>query len=140
MAEIICCLGLNTIGAIALLEYPKYEKCGYALIASTVLLVLALVFALLKTYIIPLVLNAAGTIAYAYTLAVLSGIPNSVAPRASVERLLLNHFPTVIVTLLLILLVCFTFFSPEQVEKRHKRKMEKSEKNNRNLADNERIV
>lgn len=139
IAEIICCLGLNTMGAYAFINYG-YEKCGYALIISTVLLVTALIFAILKKAIIPLLFNIFGSAGYIYTLSVLSAIPNTKIPKENTERLMANHYPTIAVTVLLVLLVFFNFFSKEAIEKREQKRLKKYQELNRSLTDDEKII
>ena len=124
IAEVICCLGLNSMGAYAFIS-NGYEKCGYALILSTIFLLTALISAILKKVLIPFILNILGSGGYIYALAILSAIPNTKIPTESIERLMANHYPTAFVTVFLIVIIFFNYFSKEAVEKRaEKRKKE----------------
>ena len=127
------------MGAYAFINYG-YEKCGYALLISTVLLVTALIFAILKKTIIPVLLNILGSAGYIYTLSVLSAIPNTKIPKESTERLMANHYPTIAVTVLLIMLAFFNFFSKEAIEKRQCKLFKKQQELNRSLTDDEKII
>lgn len=139
IAEVICCLVLNTLGGIAFLM-NDYDKCGIALFISTVFLIAALILIKFKKAIIPLILTIAGTGSYIYTLAVISAIPNTKIPKEYTEALLAKHYPTIAVTVLLILLIFFNFFSEEAVQKRLKRKNEKLAERERSLNDDEKII
>ena len=110
IAEVVCCLALNGMGAIAFIAH-EYEKCGYALIISSLLLIAALITAIFKKALLPLILDFFGSAAYIYTLSVLSAIPDTKIPRENVEKLMANHYPTIAVTVLLVILVFFNFFS-----------------------------
>lgn len=139
IAEVICCLVLNTLGGAAFIM-NGYEKCGIALFASTVLLIAALVFIKFKKSLVPLILTIFGSACYIYTLAVIEAIPNTKIPKEYTEALSAKHFPTIAVTVLLILLIIFNFFSEEAVQKRfEKRNLRKAEKE-RSLNDDEKIL
>ncbi len=139
IAEVVCCLVLNTLGGAAFIM-NGYDKCGIALFASTVLLVAALVFIKFKKSLIPLILTIFGSACYIYTLAVIEAIPNTKIPKEYTEALLAKHFPTIAVTVLLILLIIFNFFSEEAVQKRlEKRNLRKAERE-RSLNDDEKIL
>lgn len=138
-AEVICCLVLNTLGGAAFIM-NGYDKCGFALFASTVLLVAALILIKFKKSLVPLILTIIGSACYIYTLAVIEAIPNTKIPKEYTEALSAKHFPTISVTVLLILLVIFNFFSEEAVQKRmEKRERARAEKE-RSLNDDERIL
>lgn len=127
------------MGAYAFIS-NGYEKCGYALIISTVLLIIALISSALKKVILPLLFNILGSAGYIYALAVLSAIPNTKIPKESIERLMANHYPTVFVTVFLVVLVFLNYFSKEAVEKRAKKREEKYLELNRKLRDDEKII
>lgn len=137
---LICCLGINIMGGFAFLNYENYALCGYALFISSALLIIAFIAAAYKKVIIPIIFNLTGTIAYAYTLAFLSAIPNTKIPKESIDLLLSKHYPTIAVTVLLALLTFFNFMSEEAVQKRSEKKQAKKAAENRQLNDNERIV
>lgn len=139
IAEVMCCLILNTLGGIAFIM-NDYDKCGIALFISTVFLVTALIFIKFKKTIIPLILTIVGTGSYIYTLAVISAIPNAKVPKESTEVLLAKHYPTIAVTVLLILLIFFNFFSEEAVQKRLERKNKKLAERERSLNEDEKII
>lgn len=139
IAEIICCLGLNTMGGIAFL-LNNYNKCGIALFISTFFLVIALIFIKYKKSVIPFILTIIGSAFYIYTLAVLESIPNTKIPKESTEVLASKHFPTIIVTVLLTLLVVFNLFSEEACKKRSEKKAHKKAIENRELSENEKIL
>lgn len=139
IAEVICCLVLNSLGGAAFIM-NGYEKCGIALFASTVLLVAALIFIKFKKTLVPLILTVIGSACYIYTLAVIEAIPNTKIPKEYTEALSAKHFPTIAVTVLLILLITFNFFSEEAVRKRlEKRNLRRAEKE-RSLNDDEKIL
>lgn len=139
IAEVICCLGLNTLGGAAFIM-NGYEKCGIALFVSTVLLIAALIFIKFKKSLVPLILTIFGSACYIYTLAVIEAIPNTKIPKEYTEALSAKHFPTIAVTVLLILLIIFNFFSEEAVQKRlEKRNLRKAERE-RSLNDDEKIL
>lgn len=140
VSVLICCLGLNLMGGFAFLNYENYTSCGYALLISSVLLVIAFIFAALKKVIIPIVFNLSGTIAYVYTLAFLNAIPNTKIPKESIDILLIKHYPTIAVTVFLALLVFFNYMGEDAVKKRTEKKQAKNAAENRQLNDNERIV
>lgn len=139
IAEVICCLGLNMLGGFGFI-FNGYEKCGYALFISTALLVAALVIAVFKKVIIPILLNILGSVFYIYALAALGSIPNTLIPKENTERLMMNHYPTIIVTILLVLLAFFNFMSEEAVQKRLAAKKAKESERDRALTDNEKIL
>lgn len=138
-AEVICCLGLNLMGGYAFV-INGYEKCGYALFASTALLAAALIAAALKKVVIPLLLDIGGSLCYIYTIAVLSAIPNTKIPKESTEALMAKHFPTVIVTVLLVLLVFFNFMDEDAVCRREEKRKAAKNAENRSLEENEKII
>lgn len=138
-AEVIACLGLNCMGAYAFIT-NGYEKCGYALLISTALLVIALLFAIFKKSLIPLLLNIFGSAGYIYTISVLASIPHTKIPKESTERLMANHYPTIAVTVLLAVLVFLNFFSKEAIEKRKQKRDKKLAELNRDLRDEEKII
>lgn len=139
IAEVVCCLVLNTLGGAAFIM-NGYDKCGIALFASTVLLIAALVFIKFKKTLVPLILTVFGSACYIYTLAVIEAIPNTKIPKEYTEALSAKHFPTIAVTVLLILLIIFNFFSEEAVQKRlEKRNMRRAERE-RSLNDDEKIL
>ena len=117
-----------------------YEKCGYALFISSALLSAAVILGGLKRVIFPVILDIFGSAGYIYTLSVLNAIPNTKIPKASTEALMANHYPTIIVTVLIILLAVFNFMQEDAVEKRRKAKAAKTAAENRSLNDNERIL
>lgn len=139
IAEVICCLGLNTLGGVAFIM-NGYDKCGIALFISTVLLVAALVFIAFKKSLVPLILTVVGSGFYIYTLAVIEAIPNTKIPKEYTEALLAKHFPTISVTVLLILLIIFNFFSEEAIQKRVDKRNKKAAEKNRSLNENEKIL
>ena len=122
------------------MQYPKYAKCGQMLYISSVLLALAAVISLFKKWLIPTFLNIFGTAAYVYTLAKISSIPNEVVSSADVSKILMHHYPTIAVTVLLAALAVFTFFCPDAVNKRKLARDAKIAERERKLKDNERIV
>lgn len=138
-AAVVCCLGLNLMGGSAFIA-NGYEKCGYALFISTALLSAAVILGCLKRVILPVILDIFGSAGYIYTLSVLSAIPNTKIPRTSVETLMAHHYPTVIVTVLIILLAFFNFMQADAAEKRRKAREAKNAEKNRALKDNERIL
>lgn len=139
IAEVICCLVLNTLGGAAFIM-NGYEKCGIALFASTVLLIAALVFIKFKKSLVPLILTILGSACYIYTLAVIEAIPNTKIPKEYTEALSAKHFPTIAVTVLLILLIIFNFFSEESVQKRYEKRMKRKAEKERSLNDDEKIL
>ncbi len=139
-ALIICCACLNLMGSFAFMSYKGYEKCGYALIISSLLLTASYIIAVYKKVIIPMLLNIAGSWFYIYVLAFLSAIPNTKIPRENIERLMGKHYPTVIVTVLLTLLIFFNFMSEEAVKKRSEAKKARKAAKERQLTDDEKIV
>lgn len=138
-AAAICCLGLNLMGGFAFIA-NGYEKCGYALFFSSALLSAAVILGCFKKVILPVILDIFGSAGYIYTLSVLNAIPNTKIPKASTEALMANHYPTIIVTVLIILLAVFNFMQEDAVEKRRKAKAAKTAAENRSLNDNERIL
>lgn len=139
VAEVICCFGLNLMGGYAFI-INGYEKCGYALFASTVLLAAALVVATFKKVVIPLLLNIGGSLCYIYTIAVLAAIPNTKIPKESTEALMAKHFPTIIVTVLLVLLVFFNFMDEDAVRRRREKRNAAKAAENRRLDEHEKII
>ncbi|MGN0587571.1 MAG: hypothetical protein ACI4JF_09820, partial [Oscillospiraceae bacterium] len=107
-AAVICCLGLNLMGGSAFIA-NGYEKCGYALFISSALLTAATVLGGFKKVILPVILDIFGSAGYIYTLSVLNAIPNTKIPKESTETLMAYHYPTIIVTVLIILLAFFNF-------------------------------
>lgn len=138
-AAVICCLGLNLMGGFAFIA-QGYDKCGYALFISSALLSAAVILGGLKRVILPVILDIFGSAGYIYTLSVLNAIPNTKIPRTSIETLMANHYPTIIVTVLIILLAVFNFMQEDAVEKRRNAKAAKIAAENRSLNDNERIL
>lgn len=139
IAEVVCCLVLNTLGGAAFIM-NGYEKCGIALFASTLLLIAALVFIKFKKSLVPLILTILGSACYIYTLAVIEAIPNTKIPKEYTEALSAKHFPTIAVTVLLILLIIFNFFSEESVQKRYEKRMQRKAEKERSLNDDEKIL
>lgn len=139
IAEVICCLVLNTLGGAAFIM-NGYDKCGIALFASTVLLIAALVFIKFRKTLVPLILTVFGSACYIYTLAVIEAIPNTKIPKEYTEALSAKHFPTIAVTVLLILLIIFNFFSEEAVQKRLEKKNMRKAERERSLNDDEKIL
>lgn len=138
-AAVICCLGLNLMGGFAFIA-QGYDKCGYALFISSALLSAAVILGGSKKVLLPVILDIFGSAGYIYTLSVLNAIPNTKIPRTSIETLMANHYPTIIVTVLIILLAVFNFMQEDAVEKRRKAKAAKIAAENRSLNDNERIL
>lgn len=138
-AAVICCLGLNLMGGFAFIA-QGYDKCGYALFISSALLSAAVILGGSKKVLLPVILDIFGSAGYIYTLSVLNAIPNTKIPRTSIETLMSNHYPTIIVTVLIILLAVFNFMQEDAVEKRRKAKAAKIAAENRSLNDNERIL
>ena len=138
-AAVICCLGLNLMGGFAFIA-QGYDKCGYALFISSALLSAAVILGASKKVLLPVILDIFGSAGYIYTLSVLNAIPNTKIPRTSIETLMANHYPTIIVTVLIILLAVFNFMQEDAVEKRRKAKAAKIAAENRSLNDNERIL
>lgn len=138
-ATAVCCLGLNLMGGFAFIA-NGYDKCGYALFISSVLLSAAVILGGFKKVILPVILDIFGSAGYIYTISILNAIPNTKIPKASTEALMANHYPTIIVTVLIILLALFNFMQEDAVEKRRKAKEAKIAAENRSLDDNERIL
>ena len=136
---IICCCGLNLMGGYAFIV-NDYQKCGCALFISSGLLAASLILAILKMVVLPLILNITGSAFYIYTLAVLNAIPHTKIPKEYTEQLMVKHFPTIAVTVLLALLIFFNFMSDEGIEKRCKAKLAKKAAENRELKDNEKLI
>lgn len=138
-AIIICCLFFNLLGGFALID-QNYEKCGYALIISTVFLISSYIFGFLKKIIPTVLLNIIGTIGYIYSIAQLNKIPNALVPRENIEKIIQNHIYTVSVTILLALLVFFNFMLDENINKRAERKLQKKDRLERALKNDEKIL
>lgn len=138
-AAVICCVVLNLLGGYAFV-INGYEKCGYALFASSALLVCAVVFAAFRKVIIPILLNIAGSAFYIYTLAVIGAIPNTKIPKENTEALMAKHYPTIAVTVLIVLLVFFNFMNDEAVKKRAEKRKAKKLAAERQLNEDEKIV
>ncbi len=139
LAIIICCLFFNIAGGFAFIQ-NNYEKCGSALIISSVFLTAALIFGIFKKVIPVIILNIIGSSGYIYTLAFLNAIPNSKVPRLNIEKLINNHIFTVFVTVLLFLLAFFNFMQAENISKRYEKKAAKKAASERKLTDEETIV
>ena len=130
---------INIAGGIALI-LNNYEKCGIALLISTLFLISGTVIAAFQKVWIPAVLNIIGTIFYIYTVSKLYAIPNSLIPKTKTEPLAERHLFTVIVTVLLMALTFFNFFSEKNVQKRQQRRNKIAAEKNRPLKDSEKIV
>lgn len=136
---------INISGGIALCfvvesENQVYSVCGICLFISSVLLIAASIFALLKKVLIPLIFNILGTACYIYTVSQIYSIPNTLIPKESTEPLAERHLITIIVTILLFVLTIFNFMDEKNVEKRIIKRQKKIEKQNRQLTEQEKIL
>ena len=138
-ADAVCSLFLNGMGGIGL-ALNNYEKAGYSLIASAVLLTAASALLGRGRMILPSVFTVLGTAAYIYPIKVLHSIPHELVPKQAVEPLAARIYPAVSVTVLLSVMIVLNFFSDEQEAKREKKRRENYEKNDRSLRDDEKIV
>ncbi len=139
LAILVCCFFLNTLGAGELIK-NGYANCGYALYISTALLTVSYIFGLFKKVFPTLALNIVGSAGYIYTLAVLNAIPHTLIPKQNVEKVMVNHMFTIIVTVLLVMLAVFNFFETNNAKKRADKKAAKKYNAERPLEDKEHIV
>lgn len=140
----ICGLFMNTVGGFSIISVNEsYANIGYALIISTVILFLALLFAFFRnifTNILSVFFNVIGSICYIYAIAVLNGIPNAAVPKEAVEILTSRIYPSIIVTVALATAVFADVMSYERSVKRAERKSKKLHEQNRSLTDEEKII
>ncbi|MGN0666601.1 MAG: hypothetical protein ACI4KF_08765 [Huintestinicola sp.] len=141
-AWLVCCLFLNGLGAAGFIM-SDYDKCGIALIISTVLLLAAVILSFSKKTlqtVISAILNAVGTAFFIYPISVMNAIPNTLIPKESTEKLAGRIYPAVIVTIAVAAVLITSFLDPVNAEKRAARRKAKYDAVHRKLKDDEKII
>lgn len=140
-AFIVCSLGLNGMGGLAILTMSdeKYADIGRFLLLSTGCFIVAFVMLIFKktlSDIVSLVFSTLATVFYALPINALSSIPNDVIPKDKIDVLTGRIYPSIAVSVLFGLSALLGIFSYERISERQKRRDEKD----RDLHEDERIV
>lgn len=138
---VIFCGFYNIFGGIGLI-LNEFEFSGTCFIISSVLLIAATVFACFEKIIVPTIMNIIGSGFYIYAISVLTLAKETAvsAKSAAIDNVLGNHYPSIIVTVLIFSLIFCNYFTAKNCEKRAKNKLEKYNKTERALTDDEKIM
>ncbi len=139
ISAIIFCGIINIMGGFGL-YFNTYEQCGVALFISSSALLIGTFLAIFGKTLFPIILNIIGSFSYIYVLAYLTSAAEKSSASENLQNILNNHYPTIIVTVLLFALIFMNFFTDKNIARRNARKADKKLKNERELTENEKIL